>query len=158
MSAEIEIDEIDTKILKILLKDARTKQKDIARDCNLSSNAIFKRIKRLKATGLIIGATTTINFEKLDYTYAAGIEVIADAAEELSILKFLQKHANISNAVQSFGASDMVVLAHGRNELEIDELVQAIKNRPGVKGVAVYLFIGYQQAFPENLDIQPKRA
>jgi Lrp/AsnC family transcriptional regulator for asnA, asnC and gidA len=156
MNAAIEIDEIDAKILKILLRDARTKQNDIARDCNLSSNAIFKRIKRLKDTGLIIGTTTRIDFEKLGYTRSAGIEVLADTAEELSILKFLQKHPNVSNIVQSFGASDIIILAHG-NDNEIDELMRTLKNRPGVKEVSIHFFVGLQQFLPENIDIQPKR-
>lgn len=57
METIIDIDEIDSKILHILIQDARTSLKDIAKECGISSVSVLNRIKRLKKLGVITGAT-----------------------------------------------------------------------------------------------------
>jgi Lrp/AsnC family leucine-responsive transcriptional regulator len=61
VASQVKIDEIDVKILKTLLKDARASFADIARDCIISTNAIVKRFYRLKRTGVIAGTSTMVN-------------------------------------------------------------------------------------------------
>ena len=51
----MKLDEIDVKILHALIRDARTNLKDIAKECGVSSNAIFKRVKHLRDEGVIVG-------------------------------------------------------------------------------------------------------
>jgi DNA-binding Lrp family transcriptional regulator len=42
----IKIDELDGKILRVIMKDSRKKISDIARDCKISSTAVIKRIEK----------------------------------------------------------------------------------------------------------------
>jgi len=70
---KVQIDEIDAKILRELIKNSRTKLKDLAEYCNVSINAIFKRIQRLKESGLIKRATLFTNMGALGYEISATI-------------------------------------------------------------------------------------
>ena len=49
------IDDIDSRILELLQKDARIANAAIARDVGLAPSAVFQRIRKLESTGVIRG-------------------------------------------------------------------------------------------------------
>src|SRR5215813_7571390 len=55
------IDEIDTTILNILQKNARTSNAEIARQVGLAPSAVFERIRKLEERGVILGYRAEIN-------------------------------------------------------------------------------------------------
>jgi DNA-binding Lrp family transcriptional regulator len=65
MTSEVELDEIEVKILGALIRSARTKLKRIAEECELSSNVVFIRIKHLKIIGVIVEQCFFLMKEKL---------------------------------------------------------------------------------------------
>lgn len=95
MSVRPKIDEIDVRILRILLKDPRTRFAEIARDCKMTTNAIRMRFKRLKETGVIKGAIMQVNPKSLGYNCIAFLGIQADANNETSVYDFLEKIPSI---------------------------------------------------------------
>jgi len=61
----IETDEIDRRILRILVRDARKSSKAIGEDLGLSQPAVWRRIRRLKDCGVIRGQRLCLKREKL---------------------------------------------------------------------------------------------
>jgi Lrp/AsnC family transcriptional regulator, leucine-responsive regulatory protein len=55
------IDYIDTKILNILQKNARTSNAEIARQVGLAPSAVFERIRKLEERGVIRGYSLTLD-------------------------------------------------------------------------------------------------
>lgn len=53
---KIQIDDLDRKILGLLVKDARMPFLEIARECGISGAAIHQRVKRLENGGIITGS------------------------------------------------------------------------------------------------------
>lgn len=72
------IDDIDTKILAILQQDARIANADIARRLGMAPSAIFERIRKLEARGVIAGYTARLNPRALDRGLLAFVFVRAD--------------------------------------------------------------------------------
>jgi DNA-binding Lrp family transcriptional regulator len=95
LSNRTKIDEVDTKILKTLLKNVRTSFSEIAKDCGMSSNAIRIRFERLKRDGVITGSITQVNPKKLGYGCLAFLLIKAEANEETEVYDFVQKVPNI---------------------------------------------------------------
>jgi Lrp/AsnC family transcriptional regulator, leucine-responsive regulatory protein len=58
--------EIDEKILTILQQDARTSNAEIARQLGMAPSAIFERIRKLEARGVITGYETRLNPNALE--------------------------------------------------------------------------------------------
>lgn len=54
------MDALDTKILRLLMKNARMPVKDIAAQVNLTSPAVSSRIRRLEQEGIIGGYTVLL--------------------------------------------------------------------------------------------------
>ena len=59
------IDQIDTRILKQLQKDATLSQRELADRVGLSQNACWRRLKALNDDGVLLGSTARIAREKL---------------------------------------------------------------------------------------------
>jgi len=61
----IEVDEIDRKILRALVRDASKSSKSLGEELGLSQPAVWRRIKRLKDNGAIVGRRLRLDREKL---------------------------------------------------------------------------------------------
>ncbi len=59
------LDQIDTRILKELQKDATLSQRDLADRVGLSQNACWRRLKALNEDEVLLGSTARIAREKL---------------------------------------------------------------------------------------------
>lgn len=76
----LELDGIDKKILRYLMKDARTPILEIARNIGISGAAIHQRLRKLEASGVIDGSKFIINPKVLGYTTMAYIGIYLDRA------------------------------------------------------------------------------
>jgi DNA-binding Lrp family transcriptional regulator len=159
MTSEVELDEIDVKILGALIRDVRTKLKEIADDCDLTSNAIFKRIKRLKSVGLIVGTTLYPDARQFGFTHIATVGINLDYAKENEIVKLILERAkmNLIELSSSIGKYDVCAFTLARGLQELDSITQAIRKHPGVKRVAVNIWVSQPYFLLENLQLQPTR-
>jgi Lrp/AsnC family leucine-responsive transcriptional regulator len=72
------IDAVDSKILNIVQQNAKTTNADIARHVDMAPSAIFERIKKLEAHGLITGYHARLNPRELGLGLLAFVFVRAD--------------------------------------------------------------------------------
>jgi len=157
MNNTVEIDEIDVKILRALIKDARAKLKDIAKTCGVSSTAIMNRIKRLKTAGVITGAVQYIDMSRLGYMQPATIGISLNYRQEAQVVKLIRERAKVIMFDQSVGKTDLSIFCVAKNIKELDDLKQLIKKQPQIRRVTINLWSTPYPNFAE-LDIQPTRA
>lgn len=69
------LDDIDKQILNILLKNADTPAVDIAKQVHVSPGTVHVRMKNLKSTGLIQGASLQIDYRLLDLNVVAFVGI-----------------------------------------------------------------------------------
>ena len=74
MSKEV-LDEIDRKILKFLVRNARMPYLEIARECGISGAAIHQRIKKLEDTGVILGSRMIVDPKMLGFDICAFVNL-----------------------------------------------------------------------------------
>ena len=69
------LDAIDRKILKFLIKNARMPFLEIARECGISGAAIHQRIKKLDESGVILGSRLIVDPKTLGFDVCAYIGI-----------------------------------------------------------------------------------
>ncbi|MEG1623202.1 MAG: Lrp/AsnC ligand binding domain-containing protein [Alistipes sp.] len=69
------IDAIDRKILKFLIKNARMPFLEIARECGISGAAIHQRIRKLDESGVILGSRLIVDPKTLGFDVCAYIGI-----------------------------------------------------------------------------------
>ena len=76
------IDEIDRRILSLLVKNARMPFLEIARDCGVSGAAIHQRVKKLEVNGVITGSRLLVKPQALGLNVCAYISVSLSEANK----------------------------------------------------------------------------
>ncbi len=84
------IDEIDARILKNLLKEARTTFTDIAAECGISVSAVRVRFERLKKEKVITGEIMQVNPKAIGYNFVADLGITTNIEDEKEVLEFLR--------------------------------------------------------------------
>ena len=154
MNNAVQIDEIDEKILKILIEDARTSLKDIAKKCDITAVSVFNRIKRLKKIGVITGATLFPAIGILGFQIVATIGLETDSNVE-EILKYFKEHTYLIEPSKSIGAYDLTMLVYAENMSTLNERVEMIRRRFGVRKVIVNVWSGMPYLNYSNIDLTP---
>ena len=156
MSNIVDIDEVDEKILHIMILDVRTSLKEIAKQCGLSSAAITNRIKRLKKLGVITGATLFTPIENFGFELVATIGMETNASTD-EILAMFGRHATLIEPSSSLGEYDLCALVYAENLTALNEKLDAIKRRFRINKVTVNVWSGTPQFNFENIDLKPAK-
>lgn len=149
MSAKVEIDATDKKILNILIRNARARLKDIAKECGISDVSVLKRIKRLKNLKVITGATLFVNAQALELPIVAYIGINFNGNQEEEIGKLIAEETNLVELSTSVGKYDLCALVYAENLPQLDEIASAIKEHFGAREVTVNVW-----SYPPNFNFE----
>jgi Lrp/AsnC family transcriptional regulator, regulator for asnA, asnC and gidA len=154
MNSIIEIDQVDSQILHILIKDARKSLKDIGKKCGISSVSVLNRIKRLKELGVITGATLLATLDTFGFTVVAsiGIELYANANAK-QILRFFSEHTYLVEPSTSVGKYDFYAVIYAEDVAKLNERVDMVKRLPGIKKAVVSVWSGLPCLNFENINL-----
>ncbi len=100
MSKIQEIDEVDKKILSILMKNAKTAYTDIAKKVHVSGGTVHVRMNKLQEMGIVEGASLNVNHERLGYDVCAFLGI------------YLDKSSMYSEVAEELEAIPEIVAAH----------------------------------------------
>lgn len=130
------IDNLDRKILEIIMSNARIASKDIAAVCGVSRAAIHQRIQRLTDLGVIVGSGYKVNPKMLGYSTCTFIGVnLEREAMYRNVVPELQKIPEIVDCHFTTGPYSILVKVFARdNEHLMDLLNNKIQNIAGVTG------------------------
>ena len=78
MSKEKEIDDLDRKILSLLMQNSKKPYTEIAKELYVSGGTIHVRMKKLEDAGIVRGYNLTVNYEQLGYDVVAFLGVYLD--------------------------------------------------------------------------------
>ncbi len=157
MSKPVEIDEIDVMIIKALVRDARAKLKDIAKECGKSSVAVLKRIERLKSLGVITGATLFVRPDTLGLSVTATLGINSSRKQENEIVNLIGRQINLVDPSSSIGEFNLFSLVYAKDLSELDRISGLIKQRSGARKVTILLWSGPPLMVFENIGIKPQR-
>ena len=155
MNQTVEIDEIDGIILRALIRDARAKLKNIARDCDISSVSTLNRIKRLKSLKVITGAILFSNLAALELPIVATIGVNLNGNQE-EVIKLIEEKTNAVEISASFGKYDVCALVHAESITELDRIAYSMKKLEGVTKVEINIWTSFPHFVFENIDLRPE--
>ena len=130
------IDNLDKKILNIIMKNARIASKDVALECGVSRAAIHQRIQRLIEMKVITGSGYTVNPKALGYNTCTYVGVNLDKGYMYrEVVRELEKIPEVVECHFTTGPYTMLIKLYARdNEHLMDLLNNHIQMIPGVTG------------------------
>lgn len=110
------LDELDKKILELVLKDARIPFLEVARACNVSGAAIHQRIQKLTNQGILKGSQYNVDPEKIGYETCAYIGLyLKDPKRFDEVVEALKNIPEIVECHYTTGNYDMFIKLYAYN-------------------------------------------
>lgn len=120
-------DETDNKIIRILSNNARTSFTEMAKQVNLTAEAVSTRFKRIMQEKLIRGANPRINHEKLGLSYYHIFIAVSDYDKKDKICDYYTQHPDFVFIMKHIGYYDIhleIVVKEEKIEGIIEELTE----------------------------------
>ena len=135
----IALDEIDIRILRKLISDARLSYRNIAEQIGVSPPTVLARVEKLEKNRIIKSYSALLDHEKLGYDLTAIIEVIAIKNKVVEVEKVLSKYENVCAIYDITGLTDMIIVAKFRNRKELSNFVKKELSIPSVQRTNTHL-------------------
>lgn len=150
------IDNLDRKILQIIMRNARIPSKDVAAVCGVSRAAIHQRIQRLVDMGVITGSGYTVNPKELGYRTCTYIGVnLERGAMYRNVVPELEKIPEVVECHFTTGQYTMLIKLVARDNEHLMELLNDhVQNIPGVTGTET--LISLEESIHRTLPIYHK--
>ncbi len=156
MQSMYNIDKTDVKILQALIRDARSKLKDIANECGLSSTAIKNRIDRMKKSGLIVKSVLQLNMACFECNTPLLLGVNLDPHREHDVIEFIKRQVKVGGINKTIGKYDLCLTVFAKSINELDELKYSLRKQKGVTNVELNIWSKRHFNF-DNIDFIKKK-
>ena len=127
------LDELDQKIVQLLIKNARMSYSEIGQQIGISRVAVKMRVQALEEKGIIEEYTTIINPQKISGAVSCYFEIETKPEALMEAAEVLKKNDTITQIYRVTGKSRLHVHAVASSHEEMEALVsQTIDKLPGV--------------------------
>lgn len=130
------LDDIDRKILRILLTAGKASHAAIAEQIGIKAPSVFERVKKLEARGIIKGYSACVDGDKLGKNLTAFIRVTLEGgqryADESGILAVIEGEPWIEECHIVAGEESFILKARVSTPLELQELTTRLRRIEGV--------------------------
>ena len=127
------LDDIDHKILALLIKNSRESSAALGEAFGLSIAATKGRVDRLRATGVIRRFTAEIEPAALGWTIEAFVELYCDGRVPPDRMRELV--AGIPEVIDAYtvtGEADGLLMVRAEDANHLERILGMIRNHPGV--------------------------
>lgn len=128
------LDELDQKILELLIQNARISYSDIGEKIGLSRVAVRTRVQALEQKGIIEEYTTIINPQKISGSVSCYFEIELSPDTLMEAAAILKQNGTITQIYRVTGKSKLHVHAVASSNEEMEKLMyQTIDKLPGLR-------------------------
>ena len=147
------IDNLDRKILEIIMKHARIPSKDVALECNVSRAAIHQRIQRMIDLDVITGSGYHVDPKVLGFATCTYIGVKLERGSMYrTVVPELEKIPEVVECHFTTGPYTMLIKLYARDNQHLMELLNdKIQNIHGV--TATETLISLDQSMNREIPI-----
>ena len=146
------IDEIDINIIRALQKDIRTPFKEIAKQCNISTDTIKNRFNKLIENDVIRGSTIVIDPKKMGKgnLVIIGIKVVQKFSD--TVINMIKKMNGLCVVTKSIGQYDIEAIFLLEDIEQIGITKDKIEDFPQVNSADVGIFADKPLLCPKNFE------
>lgn len=147
------IDNLDRKILEIIMKNARIPSKDVASECGVSRAAIHQRIQRMIDLDVITGSGYTVNPKILGYATCTYVGLkLAKGSMYRDTVASLEQIPEVVECHFTTGPYTMMIKLYARDNQHLMELLNdKIQHIDGV--MATETLISLEQSLNRGVPI-----
>ena len=135
------LDEIDNKIVALLMDDARLPTSAIAKQVGIARTTAIARIATLEKRGVIVGYGLRLNQDLYQPAVRAYVGISIDPRSAAAFVKTLQKMAEVETLCAVSGSIDYMLTLRCRSTAELDRLLDQIGAADGVRHTSTSIIL-----------------
>ena len=135
------LDEIDNKILALLMDNARMPTSTIARQVAIARTTAIARIAALEKRGVIAGYGVRLNQEIYQPAVRAYVGISLESRSATSFVKTLQKMSEVETLCAVSGSLDYMLTLRCKSTAELDRLLDQIGATEGVRQTSTSIIL-----------------
>jgi DNA-binding Lrp family transcriptional regulator len=126
-------DQLDERILRLLLTDGRSSFRSLAAELSVSTTTIAGRVARLERSSLIKGYAALLDFEKLGYEMTAVTEILVSKGKLLEMERDIAKLPGVCAVYDVTGEIDGIIVAKFKTREELSRFTKGLLSMPFVE-------------------------
>ena len=119
------MDELDKKILNILIENSRTSISNISKKTGIPNSTISNRIHKLEEKNIIRQYTTIVNPEAVGIHVTAMIIIQTETEKHENVEKELPKLSNVSQVYSISGEYDILIEVYANDLEELNDIINS---------------------------------
>jgi len=130
---KFKLDDVDHKILDLLIDNSRIPFTDIAKKLLISAGTVHVRVKKMEDAGIIKGSSLALDYKKLGYTFIAYIGIFLEKTHLTNaVLDKLNSIPYVTVAHITTGRFNIFCKVRSRNTNHAKEIIFMIDDIDGV--------------------------
>jgi DNA-binding Lrp family transcriptional regulator len=135
------LDEIDNKILALLMDDARTPISTIAKQVAIARTTAIARVAGMEKRGIIAGYGVRLNQELYQPAVRAYVGISVDPRSSAALVGMLQKMPEVETLCAVSGTVDYMLTLSCQSTGQLDRLLDQIGAAEGVRQTATSIIL-----------------
>jgi DNA-binding Lrp family transcriptional regulator len=127
------IDDIDRRIIKEYLEDARRSYREVAKRIGVSVGTVVSRVKKLEAAKIIKGYSAIIDYSKLGYDITVVTEIVVSKGKLVEVEKSVAEMPGVCAVYDVTGETDAIVIAKFKNRESLSNFTKSLLKMPYVE-------------------------
>ncbi len=128
-----EVDELDGRILKELVRDSNRSYRKLAKAVDLSPAALIERVKSLERRKYISGYGARVDYPKLGFEFMAVVEISMSGKDLIPIQQRIAKIPHVAAVWDITGEYDSLAVVMCKTRNELSTTVKRILGTEGVR-------------------------
>ena len=120
------VDQLDVKILKLLLFDARSSAREIGLNLGVSPSTVTAHMEKLRGNQILKGFSAVVDFQKLGYELTVVTEILVSKGKLLEMEREIAKLPGVCAVYDVTGEIDAVVISKCRDREELSRFTKGL--------------------------------
>jgi len=134
--ADVDLDDIDRKLLARLLADGRAGASDLAEAAGVATSTATKRLQRLEDDGIIEGYRPEIDYASFGYQVTAVFRIDVEGTGVGSLVEDLLTSGRMVGVYEVTGSDDVVAIGKFEDTGAMNDRTRALRANEHVRSVA----------------------
>jgi len=131
--SKFKLDEIDHRILDLLIENTRTPFTDIAKKLDISAGTVHVRVKKMEMANIITGSSLQVDYNKLGYSFIAYVGVfIYKTSQTQFVMERIAEIPNVTVAHVTTGKFNIFCKIRARDTSHAKDIIYQIDDIEGV--------------------------
>ena len=141
MSRQLNIDEVDLKILALLTEDAKIPYTEIAKKVSVSGGTVHVRMKKLEEMGIVTGTTLKLDYSKMGFDITAFLGIYLQRSSLYdSAIKMLKEIPEIIKLNYTTGNYNIFATIHCKDTQHLREVLsEKIQDIEGIERTETFI-------------------